>query len=69
MLCFNKVAGLARRRSGLSELQVMHLYLAIMDIHNNLTIDKWAAGLIDGDGRTVPDGVPDKGLYDKCARF
>jgi hypothetical protein len=68
MLCFNKDAGLASRWSGLPGLQVMHLYLTILDIHNNLTIDKWAAGLIDGGGRTVSDGVPDKGLYDKCAR-
>ena len=41
------VAGLASRWSRLPGLQVMHLYLAILDIHNNLAIDKRAARLID----------------------
>lgn len=47
MLCFYKDAGLASRWSRLPGLQVMHLYLAILDIHNNLAIDKRAARLID----------------------
>lgn len=55
MLCINKEVGLASRWRGLLGLQVMHLYLTIVNTHNNLTIDKWAAGLIDGGGRTVSE--------------
>jgi hypothetical protein len=47
----------------------MHLHLTILHIHNTLTMEKWAAGLIDGGRRTVSDGVRDKGLYDNALEF
>ena len=68
MLCFNKDAGLACQLERAPRIASNALVPYYIGYSHNLTIDKWAAGLIDGGGRTVSDGVPDEGLYDKCGR-